>query len=64
MDQKFSEMSKVRVICEHYGKFEGYVIGALWRGERWIYKISLAENGASEDTFDNWIPEECLEKYR
>jgi hypothetical protein len=55
-------MNKVRVICQEFGNFEGYVIASQFRDDRWIYKISLSEDPHKADTFDNWIPEECLEK--
>jgi hypothetical protein len=64
MPPRFSEMNKVRVICERFGQYEGYVLASLFRDGRWIYKISISEDPASadpSDTFDNWIPEECLE---
>jgi hypothetical protein len=65
MAPRFSEMNKVRVIDEQFGKsYEGYVIAFLFRDGRWIYKISISEDRTSADpsgTFDNWIPEECLE---
>ena len=64
---RFSEMNKVRVICEEFGNYEGYVIGSLFRDGRWLYKVSISEDPTSADiadTFDNWIPEECLELTR
>lgn len=64
MAPRFSEMNKVRVTCERFGKYEGYVLASLFRGDRWIYKISISEDPASadtSDTFDNWMPGECLE---
>jgi len=57
---RFSELTKVRVTCERYGDFEGYVIAWQERNGRWIYKVSLAEDPRT--SFDNWIPEEYLEK--
>lgn len=61
MDRKFPELCRVRTMGKFTG-FEGYVIGALWRDWRWIYKVSLSENSISANMFDNWIPEEFLEK--
>ena len=61
MAPQFSEMNKVRVICEQFGKYEGYVISSQLRDDRWIYKISISEDPSKSETFDNWIPEECLE---
>ena len=60
MEPRYSEMNKVRVICEPFGKFEGYVIASQFRDGRWIYKISLSDDSKKSETFDNWIPEECL----
>jgi hypothetical protein len=64
MTPQFSEMNKVRVICERFGEYQGYVIASLFRDGRWIYKVSLEDDQAPEGSFDNWIPEECLEKTR
>jgi len=61
MAPRFSEMNKVRVNCEKFGKYEGYVIASQFRDDRWIYKISISEDPSKSDTFDNWIPEESLE---
>jgi len=61
MAPRFSEMNKVRVICEQFGDYEGYVIASQLRDGRWIYKISISEDPRKSDTFDNWIPEECLD---
>ena len=64
MAPRFSEMNKVRVNSEKFGNYEGYVIASQFRDGRWIYKISISEDPTSEDaadTFDNWLPEECLE---
>ena len=60
----FTEMNKVRVICEQFGKYEGYVIASQFRDGRWIYKISISEDPRKPESFDNWIPEECLEHAR
>jgi len=57
-------MNKVRVICEQFGIYEGYVLAWQFRDGSWIYKVSISQDPASadpSDTFDNWIPEECLE---
>jgi hypothetical protein len=64
MAPRFSEMNKVQVICEQFGKYEGYVITSQLRDGRWIYKISMSEDPREPETFDNWIPEECLELTR
>lgn len=61
MEPRFSELEKVRVICERFGINHGYVIASQMREGRWIYKISLPDNDRTHETFDNWIPEECLE---
>ena len=64
MVPRFSEMNKVRVISEQFGKYEGYVIASRFLDGRWVYKISISEDPSKSDTFDNWIPEECLELAR
>jgi hypothetical protein len=64
MTPRFSEMNKVRVNSEKFGKYEGYVIASQFRDGRWIYKISISEDPSKSDTFDNWIPEESLELVR
>jgi len=64
MEPRFSELNKVRVICKEFGNLEGYVIDWQFRDGRWIYKISISEDPSQPDTFDNWIPEECLELTR
>jgi len=61
MVPRFSELGKVRVICERFGKYEGYVLESRFRDGSWIYKISISEDPSKSETFDNWIPEECLE---
>jgi hypothetical protein len=61
MSRRFSELNKVRVTCERFGDNEGYVIASLFRDGKWIYKISISEDPGKLETFDNWIPEECLE---
>ena len=55
-------MNRVRVICEQFGTYEGYVIASLFRDGTWIYKISISEDPTKPETFDNWIPEKCLEQ--
>jgi hypothetical protein len=64
MEPRFSELNRVRVICERLGDYEGYVIDSQFRDGRWIYKLSISEDSSKPETFDNWIPEECLEKTR
>ena len=44
MEPRFSELAKVRVTREDFGKFEGYVIDSLFRQGRWVYKVSISEN--------------------
>lgn len=62
MQPRFSELNKVRVIGPEFGEFEGYVIASQFRDGRWIYKISISEDPKKPESFDNWIPEECLER--
>lgn len=57
-------MSKVKVICKEYGEYQGFVVASIFREGRWLYKVSLSEDRKSDDTFDNWIPENCLEEIR
>ena len=64
MEPRFSELNKVRITNEQFGEYEGYVIASLFRDGRWIYKLSISEDPRKLDTFDNWIPEECLELTR
>lgn len=64
MEPRFSEMNKVRVICDQLGDYEGYVIGSQFKDDRWIYKLSISDGPKISDTFDNWIPEECLQLTR
>jgi hypothetical protein len=61
MPPRFSELTKVRVTCEGVdGSDDGYVIGSIFRDGRWLYKVSVTED--FETTYDNWVPEEWLEK--
>jgi hypothetical protein len=62
MEPRFSELNKVRVTGEGFDIYEGYVIAWQFRGGRWIYKISISEDPRTWDSFDNWVPEEWLEK--
>jgi hypothetical protein len=62
MEPRFSELTKVRVTSPEAQSYEGYVIGSQYRDGRWIYKISIAEGPKPKDTWDNWAPEEWLEK--
>ncbi len=64
MQPRFSELDKVRVVSEQFGEFGGYVIGSQFRDGRWIHKISISEDPKKPESFDNWIPEECLELTR
>jgi hypothetical protein len=57
--KKFSELDKVRA-QPPFEKFEGYVIGSMFKDGRWIYKVSFADG--KTETFDNWMPESSLEK--
>ena len=64
MEPRFSEMNKVRVICDRLGNDEGYVIASQFKDGRWIYKICISDGPKTSDIFDNWIPEECLQLTR
>jgi hypothetical protein len=59
---RFSELNKVRVIWEQFGDCDGYVIDSQLRDGGRVYKISISEDPKKPETFDNWIPKECLEK--
>ena len=61
-EPRFSDLNKVRITRPGLKDFEGYVIGSQFRGGRWIYKISFSEGKKPEDTFNNWLPEEWLER--
>ncbi len=54
----------MRVIREEFGDYEGYIIDSQFRDGRWVYKVSISEDPKKPETFDNWIPEDCLEKVR
>jgi len=62
MSPRFSEMNNVRVIKEDFGECEGYVIASQFRDGRWIYKLSISEDPTKPETYDNWLPEEWLER--
>lgn len=64
MEPRFPELTKVRIAREEFGEFEGYVIASQFRDGRWIYKISISEDPKKQDSFDNWVPEEWLERIR
>ena len=60
-------MDKVRSIDQRFGDCEGYVIGSQFKDGRWLYKFSISEDPSSLDpstTFDNWLPEESLERVK
>lgn len=62
MAARFSELARVRIVGEQFGDYEGYVVASQFRNGRWIYKISISEDPKKPETWDNWIPEEFLEK--
>jgi hypothetical protein len=64
MSPRFSEMNKVRVNDQENEPYEGYVIDSQFQDGRWIYKLSISENPAKPETYDNWLPEEWLELAR
>jgi hypothetical protein len=53
-------MNKVRVNHPEAGNWDGYVIASMFREGQWIYKVSLTES--KTETFDNWVPEDWMEK--
>jgi len=62
MSPRFSEMNKVRVQDRENEPYEGYVIDSQFRDGRWIYKLSISEDPSKPETYDNWLPEEWLER--
>jgi len=55
-------MNKVRATAERYEGVEGYVVDRLFKNGRWLYKLSISEDPRKPETYDNWIPEDCLER--
>jgi len=64
MSPRFSEMNKVRVNDRQNEPYEGYVIDLQFRDGRWIYKLSISEDPTKSETYDNWLPEEWLERIK
>jgi hypothetical protein len=62
MEPKFSEMNKVRVTDGQFEPYEGFVIASQFRDGRWIYKLSISEDPRTSETYDNWVPEEWLQR--
>ena len=62
MEPRFSEMSKVRVTDGENKPYEGYAIASQFRDGRWLYKISISEDPRTSDTYDNWVPENWIQK--
>jgi hypothetical protein len=60
---KFNEMAKVRVRYEN-GPQEGYVVAMKEQDGRWLYKVSHPDQDDTAETWDNWVPEDWLEKAR
>ena len=44
--------------------YEGFVIKSQFKDGRWIYKISISDDPRKTDTWDNWVPEEWLERIK
>ena len=61
---RFSELNKVRVNDGKNEPYEGYVIKTLFKDGRWIYKISISEDPRKPGTWDNWAPEEWVERIK
>ena len=57
-------MNKVRVNDGNNPPYEGYVIASQFRDGRWIYKVSISDDPTKSDTWDNWAPENWLEKVK
>ena len=64
VEPRFSELNKVRVNDTVNEPYEGYVVGSEFENGRWIYKISISEDAPADGTWDNWAPEECLERIK
>jgi hypothetical protein len=64
MEPKFFEMNKVRVTDGNNASYDAYVIASQFRDGRWIYKLSISEDPRKSDTYDNWVPEEWLQKIK
>jgi hypothetical protein len=62
MEPRFSEMNKVHVTHGKNEPYEGYVIASQFSDGRWLYKISISEDPTTWDSYDNWAPEEWVEK--
>jgi hypothetical protein len=63
-EPRFSELNKVRVNSGKTEPYEGYVIKPLFKDGRWIYKISISDDPTKTETWDNWAPEEWLERIK
>ena len=61
MTPKFGEMAKVRVRYES-GTQEGYIVAVKEQDGRCIYKISHQDEDDTDESWDNWVPEEWLER--
>ena len=55
-------MNKVRVTDGQSEPYEGFVIASQFRDGRWVYKLSISEDPRTSETYDNWVPEEWLQK--
>jgi hypothetical protein len=64
VEPRFSELNKVRVNDTVNEPYEGYVVGSEFENGRWIYKISISEDAPADGTWDNWAPEEWLERIK
>ena len=63
-EPRFAELNKVRVNDTKNEPYEGYVIKTLFKDGRWIYKISISDDPSKTETWDNWAPEEWLERIK
>ena len=64
MEPLFAELNKVRVNDGKNPPYEGYVIKTMFKDGRWIYKISISDDPRKTDTWDNWAPENWLERIK
>jgi len=61
MKPRFDEMDKVRVRYETEA-LDGFVMARECRNGEWTYKVSHPDPRKPGEFFDNWVPEEWLER--
>ena len=63
-EPRFAELNKVRVNSGKNEPYDGYVVASQFKDGRWIYKVSISDDPRKTDTWDNWAPEEWLERIK